>query len=139
MPLQCSICLFAFREPVSLPCGHIYCKICLTDHVNVPTNKGMTSTCPECRKPFHLTVPDVTYLPEKYRPFIAHAIRRVYIDTAPTEAEADVALLTEKVAELSRQVVKLQGKLTRQAKIEAMLDECECLRIKYMYGEIDRL
>ncbi|XP_078109512.1 zinc-binding protein A33-like [Sander vitreus] len=29
---QCSICLDVFTEPVSVPCGHNFCKACLTRH-----------------------------------------------------------------------------------------------------------
>uniref|UniRef100_A0A3Q3IYZ3 RING-type domain-containing protein n=1 Tax=Monopterus albus TaxID=43700 RepID=A0A3Q3IYZ3_MONAL len=44
----CSICLDVFTDPVSTPCGHNYCKICITHHwhVNVPYK------CPMCKKAF---------------------------------------------------------------------------------------
>ncbi|XP_014909017.1 uncharacterized protein LOC106960437 [Poecilia latipinna] len=29
---QCSICLDIFTDPVSMPCGHTFCKACLTRH-----------------------------------------------------------------------------------------------------------
>uniref|UniRef100_A0A3B5MKD9 RING-type domain-containing protein n=1 Tax=Xiphophorus couchianus TaxID=32473 RepID=A0A3B5MKD9_9TELE len=29
---QCSICLDIFTDPVSTPCGHTFCKACLTRH-----------------------------------------------------------------------------------------------------------
>ncbi|XP_074533832.1 E3 ubiquitin-protein ligase TRIM21-like [Halichoeres trimaculatus] len=40
----CSICLDVFTDPVSTPCGHNFCKKCITDHwdVNLPFN------CPNC-------------------------------------------------------------------------------------------
>ncbi|XP_037306309.2 zinc-binding protein A33-like [Pungitius pungitius] len=44
----CSICLDVFTHPVTTPCGHNFCKACITDHwdVNVPPN------CPNCKKVF---------------------------------------------------------------------------------------
>ncbi|XP_042366936.1 E3 ubiquitin/ISG15 ligase TRIM25-like [Plectropomus leopardus] len=45
----CSICLDAFTEPVTTPCGHNYCKSCITGY--------WASTdliqCPLCKKKFH--------------------------------------------------------------------------------------
>uniref|UniRef100_A0A667YXZ3 Uncharacterized protein n=1 Tax=Myripristis murdjan TaxID=586833 RepID=A0A667YXZ3_9TELE len=45
----CSICLDVFTDPVSTPCGHNFCKNCITQHwhVNVPCY------CPMCKKVFN--------------------------------------------------------------------------------------
>ncbi|XP_062419175.1 zinc finger protein RFP-like [Pungitius pungitius] len=45
----CSICLDVFTHPVTTPCGHNFCKACITHHwdVNVPPN------CPNCKKVFY--------------------------------------------------------------------------------------
>ncbi|XP_037623131.1 probable E3 ubiquitin-protein ligase TRIML1 [Sebastes umbrosus] len=45
----CSICLDVFTDPVSTPCGHNFCKTCITQHwdVNVPFQ------CPNCKKLFY--------------------------------------------------------------------------------------
>ncbi|XP_068443150.1 E3 ubiquitin-protein ligase TRIM21-like [Clinocottus analis] len=45
----CSICLDVFSEPVSTPCGHNYCKACITGYW---TNSGQMH-CPLCMKKFH--------------------------------------------------------------------------------------
>ncbi|XP_033491295.2 E3 ubiquitin-protein ligase TRIM21-like [Epinephelus lanceolatus] len=44
----CSICLDMFTDPVSTPCGHNFCKTCITEHwsTNVPYQ------CPNCKKVF---------------------------------------------------------------------------------------
>ncbi|XP_034390278.1 E3 ubiquitin-protein ligase TRIM39-like [Cyclopterus lumpus] len=44
----CSICLDVFTDPVTIPCGHNFCKACITQHwnINVPYH------CPNCKKSF---------------------------------------------------------------------------------------
>nr|XP_033491501.1 E3 ubiquitin-protein ligase TRIM21-like [Epinephelus lanceolatus] len=45
----CSICLDVFTDPVSTPCGHNFCKTCITEqwNINVPYQ------CPNCKEVFH--------------------------------------------------------------------------------------
>ncbi|KAF4111795.1 E3 ubiquitin-protein ligase TRIM39-like isoform X4 [Onychostoma macrolepis] len=46
--LQCSICLDVFTDPVTTPCGHNFCKICL----NKCWNNSQTCSCPYCKETF---------------------------------------------------------------------------------------
>uniref|UniRef100_A0A3Q2PV47 RING-type domain-containing protein n=1 Tax=Fundulus heteroclitus TaxID=8078 RepID=A0A3Q2PV47_FUNHE len=46
--LLCSICLGAFNEPVSTPCGHNFCKGCITQYWNSQSNGP--AKCPLCLK-----------------------------------------------------------------------------------------
>ncbi|KAM6050427.1 E3 ubiquitin-protein ligase TRIM65 isoform 2-T2 [Chlamydotis macqueenii] len=54
--LVCSICLELFRVPVTLPCGHNFCKSCISNHwrkqEQVPAGAENSYTCPECRRAF---------------------------------------------------------------------------------------
>nr|XP_008103927.1 PREDICTED: E3 ubiquitin-protein ligase TRIM39 [Anolis carolinensis] len=43
----CSFCLDYFKDPVSLACGHNFCRACLTQFWEKPCNK---ETCPQCMK-----------------------------------------------------------------------------------------
>lgn len=47
---RCSVCLDVFTEPVSTPCGHNFCKNCITQHwdINVPCK------CPNCKEVFYV-------------------------------------------------------------------------------------
>ncbi|XP_072247766.1 E3 ubiquitin-protein ligase TRIM21-like [Leuresthes tenuis] len=45
---QCSICLDVFTEPVSTPCGHNFCRRCITGYWAV----SEVSQCPLCQETF---------------------------------------------------------------------------------------
>ncbi|KAK9525828.1 hypothetical protein VZT92_016504 [Zoarces viviparus] len=45
----CSICLDVFTDPVTIPCGHNFCKTCITQHWNV----NIPYQCPNCNKLFY--------------------------------------------------------------------------------------
>ncbi|XP_054475275.1 E3 ubiquitin-protein ligase TRIM21-like [Anoplopoma fimbria] len=45
----CSICLDVFTDPVSTPCGHNFCKTCITQHWDV----NVQCQCPNCKKVFN--------------------------------------------------------------------------------------
>uniref|UniRef100_UPI00398F3B0C zinc-binding protein A33-like n=1 Tax=Pristiophorus japonicus TaxID=55135 RepID=UPI00398F3B0C len=46
--LICPICLDFFTNPVSLECGHNFCRSCITQY----WEKKETNSCPECREEF---------------------------------------------------------------------------------------
>ncbi|XP_054476629.1 LOW QUALITY PROTEIN: E3 ubiquitin-protein ligase TRIM21-like [Anoplopoma fimbria] len=45
----CSICLDVFTDPVAIPCGHNFCKTCITQHWDV----NVQCQCPNCKKVFN--------------------------------------------------------------------------------------
>ncbi|CDQ82573.1 unnamed protein product [Oncorhynchus mykiss] len=47
--IQCSICLDVFTEPVTTPCGHNFCKACISGYWNKP---GLCQ-CPMCKDMFY--------------------------------------------------------------------------------------
>uniref|UniRef100_A0A8C5PXN9 Uncharacterized protein n=1 Tax=Leptobrachium leishanense TaxID=445787 RepID=A0A8C5PXN9_9ANUR len=46
--LTCSICLNIYTDPVTLPCGHSFCRTCIMDVLDTQEGSG-AYTCPECR------------------------------------------------------------------------------------------
>ncbi|XP_054460887.1 E3 ubiquitin-protein ligase TRIM39-like [Anoplopoma fimbria] len=44
----CSICLDVFTDPVTIPCGHNFCKHCINEHWNTSDQY----LCPMCKKVF---------------------------------------------------------------------------------------
>ncbi|XP_039997049.1 E3 ubiquitin-protein ligase TRIM39-like [Xiphias gladius] len=47
---QCSICLNVFTDPVTTPCGHNFCKTCLSEH----WDNSELCCCPTCNKRFYM-------------------------------------------------------------------------------------
>ncbi|KAM9844343.1 E3 ubiquitin-protein ligase TRIM39-like [Aulostomus maculatus] len=45
----CCICLDVFTDPVTIPCGHNFCKTCISHHWNINQVKCQ---CPMCKKTF---------------------------------------------------------------------------------------
>ncbi|XP_033982685.1 zinc finger protein RFP-like [Trematomus bernacchii] len=46
--LLCSICLDVFTDPVTIPCGHNFCKACISAH----WDRNVPLKCPNCNKVF---------------------------------------------------------------------------------------
>ncbi|KAI4798380.1 hypothetical protein KUCAC02_022091 [Chaenocephalus aceratus] len=42
----CSICLDVFTDPVTTPCGHNFCKACISEH----WDRNVPSQCPNCKE-----------------------------------------------------------------------------------------
>ncbi|KAM5170576.1 LOW QUALITY PROTEIN: uncharacterized protein ACMZJ9_003492 [Mantella aurantiaca] len=49
--LECSICLDTYKDPVTLKCGHNFCRVCIDRTLDTQEESGCFS-CPECRGKF---------------------------------------------------------------------------------------
>ncbi|KAM5126938.1 uncharacterized protein ACMZJ9_021002 [Mantella aurantiaca] len=49
--LECSVCLHIYTDPVTLKCGHNFCRVCIDRVLDTQGGSGGYS-CPECREKF---------------------------------------------------------------------------------------
>ncbi|XP_072001095.1 E3 ubiquitin-protein ligase TRIM39-like [Engystomops pustulosus] len=49
--LECSVCLSLYTDPVTLRCGHNFCRVCIEQVLNTQDESAVYS-CPECRTEF---------------------------------------------------------------------------------------
>lgn len=50
--LTCAICLERFRTPVTIPCGHTFCQICISKHWDTKSKSDIGPHCPICNEKF---------------------------------------------------------------------------------------
>uniref|UniRef100_A0A4W6DIU1 Uncharacterized protein n=1 Tax=Lates calcarifer TaxID=8187 RepID=A0A4W6DIU1_LATCA len=89
----CSICLDVFTDPVSTPCGHNYCKNCITSHwrINVP------SQCPMCNKVFN-TRPELhinTFISEMVAQFKQEAQQKASSSSSEQQVNLEDRMCTK--------------------------------------------
>ncbi|XP_042371645.1 E3 ubiquitin-protein ligase TRIM11-like, partial [Plectropomus leopardus] len=92
----CSICLDVFTDPVSTPCGHNFCKNCITEYwnINVPVQ------CPICKEIF-TTKPELhvnTFISEMVAEFRQSAQQKASSSSSvskPGEVPCDVCTGTK--------------------------------------------
>ncbi|PBK69169.1 hypothetical protein ARMSODRAFT_1019158 [Armillaria solidipes] len=83
---QCTICICDYTEPVSIPCGHVYCMQCLSDYISSSSPDGLTAACPTCRAEFSIVVPELHSLSKQFHRYTTPSIRRVFIEPNPSES-----------------------------------------------------
>ncbi|XP_072264607.1 E3 ubiquitin/ISG15 ligase TRIM25-like [Pyxicephalus adspersus] len=50
--LSCPVCLSTYEEPVSLRCGHCFCRHCISQSLYHQRDEGRTFTCPMCQQQY---------------------------------------------------------------------------------------
>ncbi|KAF8997900.1 hypothetical protein BDQ17DRAFT_1248120 [Cyathus striatus] len=100
--ITCHICLEDLKSPVSLPCGHIFCKECIRRAVEAIKSYSSLHSCPSCRALYTVAPIDPAVVPAHLRPHLTPSIRKVYLDqllregprpsTSVTSGSADVEI-----------------------------------------------
>ncbi|KAJ7252648.1 hypothetical protein C8J57DRAFT_1077427 [Mycena rebaudengoi] len=87
----CSICFEPFKAPVSLPCGHIFCRECIARTVDSVDASSIQHFCPACRAPYNVVSADPSLVPSHLRPHLLPQIRPVFFDPPPQTASASTS------------------------------------------------
>ncbi|XP_056373624.1 E3 ubiquitin-protein ligase TRIM11-like [Hyla sarda] len=77
--LVCSICLNIYTDPVTLRCGHNFCRVCIDQFLNTQDQSGVYS-CPECRAKFQKR-------PALMRNITLHNVAERFKSTQPQQVE----------------------------------------------------
>ncbi|KAI0641974.1 hypothetical protein C8Q79DRAFT_1003397 [Trametes meyenii] len=134
--LTCGICLDQLKVPVSTPCGHLCCEACLTSYIEASAD-ALNASCPTCRSPFSIAIPDLRFVPKKYHSLIIPSIRRVFISP---NAVADASAEAESTRDLRAQVARLTDKIDALVRDKTLLmDRCEAaLRASQAHAQGER-
>ncbi|XP_070848134.1 E3 ubiquitin-protein ligase TRIM39-like [Chaetodon trifascialis] len=91
--LLCGICLDVFTNPVTLPCGHNFCKTCIMQH----WDSSILCQCPSCKEPFYkrLDLRVNTFISEMAAQFRHSAGRRNSRVAKPGEVPCDICTETK--------------------------------------------
>ncbi|XP_033985518.1 E3 ubiquitin-protein ligase TRIM39-like [Trematomus bernacchii] len=84
----CSICLDLFTDPVTIPCGHNFCKDCITEHWDTSDR----CQCPMCKEAFN-KIPDLrvnTFISEMVAPFRQSAQQKASSSSSSSSSEQQV-------------------------------------------------
>ncbi|XP_072255284.1 E3 ubiquitin/ISG15 ligase TRIM25-like [Pyxicephalus adspersus] len=80
--LECSICLNIYTDPVTLKCGHNFCRVCITRLLDTQEGSGDYS-CPECRQKFQER-------PALHRNITLNNIAKNFLSAEPDQEESGV-------------------------------------------------
>uniref|UniRef100_A0A3P9DT14 Uncharacterized protein n=1 Tax=Maylandia zebra TaxID=106582 RepID=A0A3P9DT14_9CICH len=91
----CSICLDVFTDPVSTPCGHNFCKTCISQHWDM----NQSCKCPMCNETFNIR-PQLrvnTFISEVVAQFRREAQQKAEIQQMIQKRRLKIQEITESV------------------------------------------
>jgi len=87
----CSICIDSLKEPVALPCGHVFCSECISRAVNTIIPTCIVQPCPTCRSLYSIAYVDPELIPTSMRSHVFPSIRRLYLDEPTSDTKSPVS------------------------------------------------
>jgi len=87
--VACGICIDQAKNPVSLPCGHIFCANCIVKSIRAVQYFTNFHPCPLCRSIYNIAPVNLRMVPPNLRAFVTPSIRRLYMDSDPHPPDED--------------------------------------------------
>ncbi|KAJ7117816.1 hypothetical protein C8R44DRAFT_626701 [Mycena epipterygia] len=107
----CSICYERFTAPVSLPCGHIFCRECIRRNVETVDTCNLQHFCPTCRTGYNIATIDPALVPSYLRAHILPPMRPVFFDDPtppfPLSSSSSTSALMALSSELGRATAEI--------------------------------
>lgn len=57
--VNCAVCCYTMKNPITLSCQHSYCKECISTHTEFQRKEFKTPACPTCRKKIDIDIKSV--------------------------------------------------------------------------------
>ncbi|KAF7319295.1 RING-type domain-containing protein [Mycena chlorophos] len=86
----CAVCCERFTAPVSLPCGHVFCRDCIRNTVNAVASPALEHYCPSCRVAYAVVTVDTTLVPPYLRPHVLPPIRPLLLESKEAKQDSHV-------------------------------------------------
>ncbi|XP_026994373.2 E3 ubiquitin/ISG15 ligase TRIM25-like, partial [Tachysurus fulvidraco] len=122
---SCAVCLDRLNDPVTTPCGHSFCKLCINGCWDQEDVKGIYS-CPQCRE---------TYTPRPVlhrNNMLAEVVEKLKkTEQAASPAVSAKAERTKKQNEIKEDQIKSQQRIQeKQKKVQELKQTVDVIKIR---------